>query len=362
MLYLARLATRIGIIKVGALGDVVRTTSLLPALRRAHPDMALTWITCEAALPLVAGNPDVAQPVTLESDDHRWRLANYDWLISLDDDESLCRLASMLKTSRLSGAYWTGAERAYTADVEEWFGMGLLRPASAGGIERANQLKRQNSRTYAQLLYSGLGLPGPIARPYIPIPALARREARQWVRAHQLKDPLVALNTGAGARWRFKSWGEDQTAALARHLADSGVSVMVVGGAGEAERNRRIVAAADRESVCAAPTDLDLLSFAALIDQCNVYVTSDSLGLHLATALSKRIVAFFGPTSAAEIDLYGLGEKIVTPLGCRTCYLRDCDVRPHCMQSIPESQILDATLRLLAPVSNTSVVTNGYGV
>jgi len=361
MLYLARLATSIAIIKVGALGDVVRTTSLLPALRRVYPDMVLTWITCEAALPLVAGNPDVAEAVTIESDDHRWRSARYDWLISLDDDEALCRLASTLKTSRLSGAYWTGTERAYTDDVEEWFGMGLLRPASAGGIERANQLKRENNKSYAQLLYSCLNLPGPIARPYIPIPALARREARQWVKAHRLKEPLVALNTGAGARWRFKSWGEDQTAVLARHLADLGVSVMVVGGSGEAERNRRIVAAADRPSVCAAPTDLELPSFAALIDQCNVYVTSDSLGLHLATALSKRTVVFFGPTSAAEIDLYGLGEKIVTPLGCRTCYLRDCDVRPHCMQSIPESRLLHATLNLLPHELNTLVPAYGYG-
>src|SRR6185312_17500865 len=99
MLYLARLATSIAIIKVGALGDVVRTTSLLPALRRVYPDMVLTWITCEAALPLVAGNPDVAEAVTIESDDHRWRSARYDWLISLDDDEALCRLASTLKTS-----------------------------------------------------------------------------------------------------------------------------------------------------------------------------------------------------------------------------------------------------------------------
>jgi hypothetical protein len=64
--------------------------------------------------------------------------------------------------------------------------------------------------------------------------------------------------------------------------------------------------------------------------------------------MRRHIVAFFGPTSAAEIDLYGLGEKIITPLGCSNCYLRDCDVRPNCMDSIPVSLMFAATSRQLA--------------
>ncbi|MGH7837139.1 MAG: glycosyltransferase family 9 protein [Candidatus Binataceae bacterium] len=164
---------------------------------------------------------------------------------------------------------------------------------------------------------------------------------------------MVGLNTGAGTRWRFKSWGENQSAELARMIVDRlDADVVVLGGASERERNDRIVAAAKRRNVCVAPTDLSLLGFAAFIEQCNLLITSDSLGLHLATALKKRIVAFFGPTSAAEIDLYGLGEKLSTPLACATCYLRDCDVRPHCMDSISVDQMFDAAAKHLVFSAN----------
>ena len=44
---------------------------------------------------------------------------------------------------------------------------------------------------------------------------------------------------------------------------------------------------------------------------CSVLVTSDSLAMHVATALKKKIVVFFYPTSAAEIEVYGRGIKII---------------------------------------------------
>ncbi len=288
-----------------------------------------------------------------------WRRVRYDWVISLDDDEGPCGLASTLQTTRLSGGYWDGSQCQYTPDLEPWFGMGLLRPASAGGIDRANELKRENTFSHGELLYRCLGLSQPVSRPFIGIPALSRREAHQWLKAQGLGAPLVALNTGAGARWRFKSWGEEQTAELARALVDQiGASVMVMGGPSETERNLRITATSRRSKVKNTPTDLDFSSFAALIDHCNVFITSDSLGLHLATALAKRIIAFFGPTSAAEINLYGLGEKLVTPLECRACYLRNCDVRPHCMESIPVQRVLEATLRNLSLATPNMLVGN----
>jgi len=161
--------------------------------------------------------------------------------------------------------------------------------------------------------------------------------------------PLVGLNTGAGGRWRFKAWGEAESAELARRLHDrDGADVLVMGGPAEAQRNGKMVAAAARPGVVAAATDLSLQRFAALVSRCDVLVTSDSLALHLGLAFGMPVIAFFGPTSDAEIDLYGLGEKLVTPLPCRCCYLSDCDVRPHCMASIGVDRMHEATRRWVA--------------
>ena len=345
--------TRIALIKLGALGDVVRTTSLLPGLKRLDPAMDLTWVTSAGAFPLVAFHPDV-RFVRAPEESGAWREETWDWIISLDDSRVACHLASQLRSTQLSGAYRApdGSLR-YTPDLSEWFGMGLLRPGDEGGLEEANRLKRANARTYGRILFDALGLPGPVERPAVQLPATARREASQLAaelrrEAGGSRPALVALNTGAGGRWKYKSWGEEQTAGLAARLHDElGATVLVTGGLEEAVRNARIVTWADRPGVVAAPVVPDLLVFAALLGACDLVVTSDSLAMHLAVSQAVRTVVFFGPTSDSEIDLFGRGEKVVTALACRRCYLSDCDVRPHCMQSIGVERLFDAAARQL---------------
>ena len=344
--------TNLALIKTGALGDVVRTTALLPGLRRQNPDLELTWITAAEATDLVQGHPNVARVVTIdEPADAAWRRESYDWVLCLDDGLAECRLASSLLAARRSGGYEAadGTQR-YTDDVAPWFGMGLLRPEKQGGLEYANLLKKANRETFGAIFYRALGLPGPVARPFVPLEPARVVKARSWLERTGLSRiaPRIGLNTGAGGRWRFKSWGEEQTADLAGRLVDEfGAVVVVLGGPAEQARNQSIVSAAGSPNVVATPNDLGLLDFTALIDQCDLLVTSDSLALHLGVARRRPVVPFFGPTSDAEIDLYGCGEKVVTPLGCRCCYLSDCAVRPHCMQSISAQDLIQAIRRSL---------------
>jgi heptosyltransferase-2 len=349
---------RVAIVKLGALGDVVRTTALVPGLRRLMPDMRLTWITAREALPLVRGLPDVARAVDVDGRGHAWRRERYAWVLSLDDEMRACRAATALAADRLSGAFVTpSGERRYTADVDGWFGMGILRPAAEGGLAEANRRKRDNTRTFGDLLYEGLGLPGPIAHPTVPIPVPEREWASRWLDAAGLRawPAVVGLNTGAGARWRYKSWGEEQTAVLARRVVDElGLAVLLLGGGPEQERIARIHVLAAGPGVVAAPCDRDVLAFAALVAACDVLVTSDSLAMHLGIAARRPVIAFFGPTSDAEIELYGLGEHVVTSLPCRRCYLPTCDRRPHCMESIGVADLLGAVCRW-APARRVSV-------
>jgi heptosyltransferase-2 len=345
----------VALIKTAALGDVVRTTALVPGLLRLDPSLSLTWITAPGALDLLSHHPHIHRAVSIDDPpDAVWRTEAYDWIISLDDGPRECRLASDLAASgaRLSGAFEApDGHLVYTPDVESWFGMGILRPEEQGGLARANVLKARNTKTVAALLYDGLGLPGPVGRPLVPVPEADARPASAWLASVGLADrrPLVGLNTGAGGRWRFKSWGEDQSSELARRLLDeAGASaVLVLGGPAEQARNARIISAADHPSVISAPTDLPLLAFTALLGRLDLLVTSDSLALHLAVSQDVPVVSFFGPTSASEIELYSRGSKVVTPLECRCCYLKDCDVRPHCMQTIDVEMMLSAARRWL---------------
>lgn len=333
------------IIKTGALGDVLRTTALLPALKRLRPEAGITWVTAPPALPLLEHNPLIDRLTVIDGASAAWRTEVYDWVISLDEEPAACRLASGLKAKRLSGAYMgAGSTPRYTDDTAEWFGMGLLRPEGEGGLARADELKRENQRPYTTILYECLKLPPPVARPQLFLPPEARRSAQEWLAVTPLAaySTFLGINTGAGGRWSLKKWGEEQTAALATELNRRfNVGVVILGGEQERERNQRIERMAGGSCV-AAPTDWGLKCFSALVGFCRVIFTSDSLALHVAVASGVPVIGFFGPTSAAEIDLFGAGRKVVTPLPCRCCYLPSCDVRPHCMDSIEVRDLVAA--------------------
>jgi heptosyltransferase-2 len=320
---------RVLIIKTGALGDVIRTTSIVPAILAKHPDAKITWVTN----PTVASLLRDVRPVSVASD---WRHGEYDWVISLEDDPTL---VEHIKCDHISGASLQTDGQMYSHEMEEWFGMGLLRPEKEGGIVVANALKRANRATYGEILYRTLGLPGKPVRPYI------RLEPIDFLRADELLKGAnpIGFATSAGARWKYKRLTEEQTAEIAMQMP---TDVLLLGGEAESSRNHRINDLTAGK-VHLAPTDFCLAEFAALISRCRLLLTSDSLALHLAVAVGTPVVAFFGPTSSYEIDLFGLGEKIVTPLPCRCCYLKDCDVVPDCMKSIPTNVFVDAIKRQL---------------
>ena len=73
-----------------------------------------------------------------------------------------------------------------------------------------------------------------------------------------------------------------------------------------------------------------------------MFVTSDSLGMHIAIARGIPVVAFFAPTSAAEIDLFGAGEKVISTAPDYCSYRPDAD-----NSTITAGRLGEAVLRLI---------------
>lgn len=325
------------ILKTGALGDVLRTTSLLPGLRAHQPEARIEWVTAPEARPLVEGHPEVASVHGVDPADEEALAAlrdelggrPWDWVISLDDEEPLCALASALGAERLSGAHLgPDGVRTYSADAAPWFDMGLL---SHLGKQAADRLKLENQRSHPVILAEMLGLaPG---RPELALPGDAlSRAAAIFEGAGDLPRPWIGLNTGAGGRWTSKQLPEERVVELVLRLdreRDGRVGFVLLGGPEEGERNARLraalEAAAPRPSLVDAGVHNDLLQFAGIVDRLDLLLTSDSLALHVAVARRTPLVAFFAPTSAAEIELYGLGEKVLSTAPDYASYRPDAD-------------------------------------
>lgn len=351
------------VIKTGALGDVLRTTSILSGLHARHPGVEVTWLTAPSAAPLVNRHPGIQRVLTCDPKseeavsrvgDEGLAATDWDWILSLDDELPLCRLASRLKKGRLSGAHLDeSGERVYTDDVEAWFGMGLL---SRAGKDVADRRKIENARTHPEIFAEMLDIEQ--GRPELPLPADVIATSQAFAAREGLcaKTLVIGLNTGAGGRWASKELPVERVIGYAKALAssiDQPVAFLVLGGAAEAERNAAILegitALGGGVRAVDAGVDNDLPNFAALVGLSDLLLTSDSLALHIGVAMNVSIVSFFAPTSAAEIELYGLGVKVQSTSDDYCSYAKDAD-----NSTITVERLVAATLDVLAAQGEVS--------
>ncbi len=316
------------IIKLGAIGDVLRTTAILPALKEKYEDCSISWVTQNESFDILKNNEFIDKLHMIDEDlNEKLKDITFDLIISLDDDEKAISLTSSLKSEKIIGAYLENNKKTYTKDSAEWFDLGLI---SKFGKEKADELKALNKKTYQEILFRILGLDAKKYKSYEPILNLEKEElkfAKAFSEKNKItrKDLVIGINTGAGGRWKDKKLSEEKTIELIDKInTEKNIKILLFGGPAEAERNEKIKQGVKTDIIDAGCNN-SLMGFAALVNLCKILITSDSLALHIGIALKKKIIVFFGPTSSAEIELYGRGKKIIPKTGCLCCYKPECD-------------------------------------
>ncbi|MGB2716430.1 MAG: glycosyltransferase family 9 protein [Vicinamibacterales bacterium] len=332
---------RLLIIKLDAMGDVLRTTALLPPLAEAHPGAAITWLTRRESKPLLEQNPYVTEILTYGEDALvQLQARKFDRLINLDAGRTSAALATAANAARKDGFVLDarGFVQPTNDAARRWLELGVF-----------DDLKRQNTRTYQDLMVEIVGLSG---RPHHYIFELGEDE-RARGRQHlerlgvDFTRPIIGLNTGAGRRWELKQWREDGYLDLIERLGRGGANQFVLlGGPEEHQRHLRLQTRSTVPLIDGG-CDNPVRHFASLVAACSLVVTGDTLAMHLALALRRRTIVLFGPTSSAEIELYGLGEKVVPRMDCLVCYKQACDFVPNCMDLITTDMVESAVKRQL---------------
>lgn len=334
---------RVLMVKLAATGDVLRTTAFLPAIHATWPQAKVTWLTRKSAAGLFDGNPLVDEVLTVEDALTAARLSTetFDVVLCPDADPDAAVLAAMAKGRERRGYVRDAAGSVVPLGpgAAHWLAMGL-----------SDARKRANHDTYQRLVAAVLGLdPAAVREPILEPGRRDAAEVREAARALPGSGPLVGLNTGAGGRWAYKVWTREHQGTFLRLATAAGLRVLLLGGPEEVDTHRALLGSAAGLPVFDGGNHNSYGRFAAWIDQCRVVVTSDSLAVHVAAARKVPAVVLFGPTSAAEVELYGRGSKIVPPgFDCLCCYLPRCDKVPHCQAGIEPAVVLAAVQHWLA--------------
>jgi ADP-heptose:LPS heptosyltransferase len=328
---------RVLMVKLAATGDVLRTTAFLPAIHATWPQAKVTWLTRRGAAGLFDGNPLVDEVLTTDDAVTAARLQTetFDVVLCPDADPDAAVLAAAAKGRERRGYVRDAGGRIVplSPGAERWLAMGL-----------SDTAKLANTQTYQHLVAEVLGLdPAAVREPILEPHARDAADVAALAAKLPGSGPLIGLNTGAGGRWAYKVWTRPHQETFLRLATDAGLRVLLLGGPEEVEAHRALLAGAAGRPVFDGGNHNSFGRFAAWIDQCRAIVTSDSLAVHVAAARKVPAVVLFGPTSAAEIELYGRGSKIVPAgLECLCCYLPRCDRKPHCQALIEPATVLAA--------------------
>ncbi len=326
--------TRIVIIKLAAAGDVLRTTSILPPLKRKYPASHVTWVTDAAAVPLLEKNPYIDSVRTFGFD--TWlelSARSFDVLMCLDKEPRACALASALRAGEKLGFAMseTGAPVPMNEGANYDYELGL-----------SNEKKfHENTLTYPEIFCRAVELEYEGDAYMLALPDTSVEYAKRFFAEMGPSEPVVGLNAGAGKVFANKAWTPAGFAELATTVRNRlGGTCVVLGGAEDRARAGEILRLAEGAAVDGGVHEI--LDFSAIVGMLDAVVTGDTLAMHIAVALGVPAVALFGPSAPQEIELYGGGEKLVTPLDCAPCYLRSCDRSPTCMDAIEAGTVFDA--------------------
>lgn len=322
-----KIGKRILIIKLGAIGDVIRTTPLVTRYLELYPDAKFTWVTLSPDILPKGRIHEVLKfgpEAILYVQSTEWDIA-----INLDKEKEA---GALLKTVEAREKLGFILKDGAIQPVNEWawhkFETGLF-----------DDVSKANTKNYCTEIFEICGMDYR-GEPYL----LDNHADKGYVWELDRSKPIIGLNTGCGDRWTTRLWSIEKWVELARQLIQSGYHPLLLGGAQEHERNLAIAAASGATYTGHHP----LPKFINLIDQCDAVVTQVTMGMHLTLGLQKKIVLINNIFNPHEFDLFGKGVIIQPPKVCKCFYRGSCVDGTSCMETLESGAVFTAVERVMA--------------
>jgi ADP-heptose:LPS heptosyltransferase len=298
----SKIDKKILVIKLGAAGDVIRTTPLLYKIVKKYPDAFIYWLTQFPDLVPVRSKDKIGADKV-----YNWELNSiltlqnleFDEVINLDKDEQACSLMKSLKTKKSAG-YTLVENKPYPIDkrANQKFLTGAF-----------DEISKKNKKNYMEEVFEICGYEFNKEEYILP-----DYDSETNFEIDHFKK-IIGLNTGCGGRWTSRLWPEKYWLQLIQKLRHENYEVVILGGPEEHEKNVRLASATNTKYFGVRP----LKTFIGLMNHCDLIVSAVTMGMHIAIGLQKKLVLLNNIFNKNEFELYGRGAIIEPSKPC-TCY------------------------------------------
>lgn len=350
--------SRILVIRLGAVGDVVRTLPAASALRNHYPRAKLAWLVEPSAQSVLEGvdwldDVLVFPRASLGGSLLKGNLAGFGRVLKgflgelrAQRFELVVDFHSILKSGVLGWMSGSPLRAAYGRPYGRELGYlfashrAKLHPSKASRFQRNEALVR-----------------------FLGIDAVARRQPLCVAEADRvsIRKELemavpnfegarsICINPGTSRGAPHKRYTVTGYAEIAKGLAREGFrSVVTWGPVPEEESFARAIVEASEGAADLAPPTPSLMALAALLAECRLYVGSDTGPMHISSLVGTPVVQLMGPTDPLENTPFEgtPWRRARVEIACNPCR-RGCSAAP-CMSLIPPAKVLREALSLLA--------------
>lgn len=320
------ISKRILIIKLGSLGDVIRTTPLVVKFKELYPNCHITWLTqSPAVLPQNEIDsilkPDAFSLFLIEN-------SRFDIAINLDKELEACLLLFKTTAKEKYGFNWEDNKIVpATPAAEHKIMTGLF-----------DRISKVNKKSYLEEIFEICHFDFNL-EPYL----INKNEALSMKWRERLNGlangkKIIGLNTGCGPRWNTRLWGNEAWEQLAHLLAKNGYYPVFLGGELEHEKNTAFA----KSTGFYYPGCFSLEEFIALTDACETIVTQVSMMMHIATALQKKLLLMNNIFNPHEFELYNRGVIIQPKTACECYFGNSCSRGVSCMNDLTAEEVFEA--------------------
>jgi heptosyltransferase-2 len=339
---------------VNWIGDAVLTIPSIHAIRKAFPGAHISLLVKPWVAEIFSNNPDVDEIILYDK--------------KFKGIAGKFRLANLLKGQSFDTAILL--QNAFDAALVTWLAkiperIGYKRDCRGflltKGIPVPEEIPGKHQVNYYLNIVRSITDTIEETPPYITLTDNEKQKAKTTI-SSKLQDrhlPLIGINPGA-AYGSAKRWPPENFAELIMKIINElNGRVIIFGSQSEEEIANEIINEintlkikfkmeySSRVMVMSGKTSLREL--AALISECDAFITNDSGPMHMASALLVPTAAIFGSTDPEATGPFGNGHKVVTTgLPCSPCLKRECPEKDlKCMTEITPEMVFSALNEIL---------------
>ena len=279
-----------GISTTVSLGDVLICTSILHLYKNDH----VTWVTDWQARQLLRGNPYIQQLLIFGSDVLKdISTKSFDVLINLEKDIGICTFVNQIQAKKKYGFYFNDKTHSITT-----------RKRSTEYLLVGQENHKNIQKNALEILYETVD--------------------EQWqgqglllsVRPSKKIKYDIGFNHAVGSKWPTKAWPMAHWKTLENLVIN-------------------------KFSVSWQQGHKNLGKYIEWINNCQLIVTSDSLGQAIGQALGKKVITLYGPTNYLRMQGVPNVEVVPSTLKCNylPCYMPVCKFDKFCMDYISPEKV-----------------------